>query len=69
MQELQDKWTKENLVWISVILQRGKQGHENRSQANETRKEWNIKSSFTHLDVNGKLGRHFGAITTPLFTF
>ncbi len=67
MQELQKKWTqKENLVWITVVSSKeGKQGHENRSQSNETRKEWNIKSSFTHLDIGGKLGKHFGAITTP----
>ena len=67
MQELQDKWTKkEDLVWISVISsKKGKQGYESNSQSIKTRKEWNIKSSYTHLDIDGKLGRHFGAVTTP----
>ena len=67
MQELQEKWTKnKNILWFSVVSSApGKQGHETLQQSLATRKVWNIKSSDTIVDPEGKMGQLFGAKTTP----
>ena len=69
MQKLQKKWVnKKNIVWFNVISSaKGKQGHETKTQAKETRKNLDVQSTDTILDPNGKLGKLFGAVATPHF--
>lgn len=66
MQELQQKYTGEGVVWLSVISSaKGKQGHVTAAQAEKDRKEYGSKASGVILDETGKLGKLYGAETTP----
>lgn len=69
MQKLQKKWVNnKNIIWFNVISSaKGKQGHETKLQATETRKNLGLHSTDTILDPNGELGKLFGAVATPHF--
>ncbi|MGH7830248.1 MAG: thioredoxin family protein, partial [Candidatus Binatia bacterium] len=54
------------VVWLTVISSApGKQGHGGPEQINAKRREWNIASAATLVDPEGKVGRLYGAKTTP----
>lgn len=68
MQELQQKFTGLGVKWLTIISSaKDKQGHETTIEATKTREEWQIKSSHTLLDPTGKVGKLYGAKTTPHF--
>jgi hypothetical protein len=66
MQKLQKKYIKNNIIWLSVISSAaGKQGYLDPKKASPN--DLQIKSFATHilLDPEGRVGRLFGAKTTP----
>ncbi len=66
MQTLQREMTGKGVVWLSVISSApGKQGYSIPADANTMRRKWNIASTATLLDPEGKVGRLYGAKTTP----
>lgn len=71
MQKLQEKWGKQGVIWLSIISSApGKQGFVDFQGAQEDAKE--NKSYATHilLDPSGKVGKLYGAKTTPhMFIF
>lgn len=66
MQKLQ-KWAKDKgVVWLSVISSKeGKQGYLTADQAKEVMKENRIESAAIVFDTDGKVGKAYGAKTTP----
>ncbi len=71
MQKLQKEFVKKGIVWFSVISSApGRQGHSSSKQANTTRRVWEIASTATILDPEGKVGHLYGAKTPPhMFVF
>ncbi len=66
MQELQKLFTKKGVVWLSVDSSApGKQGHLTGDQANAVLKEKGASPTALLLDPEGKIGRLYGAKTTP----
>jgi hypothetical protein len=66
MQALQKKWTGEGVVWLSVISSApGLQGHVSPQQANKLTAERGASPTAVLLDSTGKVGRAYGARTTP----
>ena len=66
MQDLQKKYTQQDVVWLSIVSSaEGKQGHVSAQQANKIIEK--NKASPTHLlfDTTGEVGKQFGAKTTP----
>jgi peroxiredoxin len=66
MQGLQEKYTGEGVVWLSVISSAaGKQGHATAAEARATAKDLGAKPTAILLDEGGTVGRLYGAKTTP----
>jgi peroxiredoxin len=66
MQKLQKEWTGMGVVWLTVSSSApGKQGHVDGAQANALMKEKGGTPSAVLLDHDGKVGRAYGAKTTP----
>jgi peroxiredoxin len=66
MQSLQKQAKEMGVVWLTIISSApGKQGHRTPAQANELISEWNIASAAMLLDESGRVGRLYGARTTP----
>jgi peroxiredoxin len=66
MQALQRETTSNDLIWLSVISSApGKQGHVSPAQANELTARRDAAPSAVLLDPEGKVGRLYGAKTTP----
>jgi peroxiredoxin len=68
MQGLQEKYTAKDkgVVWLSVISSaKGKQGHSTEAQAEKDRKEHGSHATAVLLDNGGKIGKAYGAETTP----
>jgi hypothetical protein len=66
MQTLQKKWTGQGVVWLSVISSApGEPGHVSPQQANKLTADRGAAPSAVLLDPTGKVGRAFGARTTP----
>jgi peroxiredoxin len=66
MQALQRETTSNGLIWLSVISSApGKQGHVSPAQANELTARRDAAPSAVLLDPEGKVGRLYGAKTTP----
>lgn len=66
MQKLQEKWTKLNVAWISICSSaKGKQGFMNSEDWQKTLAEKGSKATVTLLDPSGKVGKTYGAKTTP----
>ena len=66
MQKLQKAYTAKGVVWLSVISSApGKQGYVTPAQADQLTKERAAAPSAVLLDPEGKMGRAYGAKTTP----
>jgi hypothetical protein len=66
MQRLQEKWVKKDVVWLRVNSSApGKQGHVDAEACEKEAKEHKSKASATILDPTGKIGKKYGAKTTP----
>lgn len=66
MQSLQEKYTNEGVVWLSINSSaHGNQGHYHYDEINQIMQEKNAHSTAILLDAEGKVGRLYGAKTTP----
>ena len=66
MQALQKKWTGQGVVWLSVISSApGLPGHVSPQQANKLTVDRGAAPTAVLLDPTGKVGRAYGARTTP----
>jgi peroxiredoxin len=66
MQALQKELKGKGAVWLSVISSApGTQGHSTPAEAEAARKEFGAEPTAILLDDSGKLGKLYGAQTTP----
>ena len=66
MQKLQKEWTAKGVVWLTVSSSApGKQGYVDAAKANAWMKERGAGQTAVLLDHDGKVGRAYGAKTTP----
>lgn len=66
MQSLQEKYTKKDIVWLAICSSaKSKQGNFTREEINERTKKNNAKYTAYLVDENGKVGKMYGAKTTP----
>ena len=66
MQNLQREWTAKGVAWFTVISSApGKQGYVTNAEENEYLKKMNAEPTAVLMDPGGKLGRLYGARTTP----
>lgn len=66
MQNLQNKYTAKNVVWLSIISSApGKQGHVDVKGAEKEKQENNSAATHVLLDPTGKVGKLYEAKTTP----
>jgi peroxiredoxin len=66
MQELQKEWTEKGVVWFTVISSaRGQQGYVTANEENEYLSKMRADPTAALLDPDGKVGKLYGAKTTP----
>ena len=66
MQSLQLKYTKKDVVWLSINSSaEGKQGNFSNDEINNRIKNLNAKMSAYLIDADGNVGKLYGAKTTP----
>lgn len=66
MQSLQKKYTAENVVWLSICSSaKGKQGHMTSKEWQKRVKSDDSAATAVLIDEDGKVGRLYGAKTTP----
>jgi peroxiredoxin len=66
MQKLQKEFTGKNVVWLTVNSSaKGKQGYADASQALKDANERGAVPTAILLDSDGKVGKAYGAKTTP----
>lgn len=66
MQALQKAYAAKGVVWLQIISSApGKQGYVTAAQALEINKEKGTAATATLLDPDGKVGKLYGAQTTP----
>lgn len=66
MQALQKEYTDKGVVWLTISSSgEGKQGYHDANGHNEKIKEWKINSTAFLMDPDGKVGKLYGAKTTP----
>ena len=66
MQKLQEAWTGRGVAWLTINSSApGKQGHVGAKAANALMKEKGGTPTAVLLDHDGKVGRAYGAKTTP----
>ncbi len=66
MQALQKKYTGKGVVWLSLVSSApGKQGYQTNAEHNAAMKETGAAPSAILIDSDGKVGRLYGAKTTP----
>jgi len=66
MQSLQKKYTKKNVVWLSIISSaEGKQGHVNTAGAIKNKNAHKSFATDILLDPKGRVGKLYMAKTTP----
>ena len=66
MQKLQKEWTARGVVWLTISSSaQGKQGYVDAARANAWMKERGGAPTAVLLDHDGKVGRAYGAKTTP----
>lgn len=66
MQSTQKKAKEMGAVWLTIVSSaEGKQGFLTSAEANAYRKEMKVNSAATLLDPEGKVGKAYGAKTTP----
>ncbi|KAB2821710.1 MAG: redoxin domain-containing protein [Candidatus Dadabacteria bacterium] len=66
MQDLQRKYTEDGVIWIAVNSTN--EGHANYKDPGMTRKEaesYGTSATYIVLDPSGKIGKLYGAKTTP----
>ena len=66
MQKLQQEYTGKDVVWLSIASSaEGQQGYMTPETAPKTISEWNMNATKVLLDHDGKVGKMYGAKTTP----
>jgi len=66
MQKLQKSATSQGVIWLSIVSSApGQQGFVNGAKANELTKSRNASPTAVILDPDGKIGKLYGARTTP----
>ena len=66
MQKLQKEWTAQGVIWLTVISSAvGKQGYVDGNGAEADVRSTGAAPTATILDPAGKIGRAYGAQTTP----
>jgi peroxiredoxin len=66
MQKLQAEYTGKDVVWLSINSSApGEQGHMTAESAPKTISDWKIKATTILFDHDGKVGKMYGAKTTP----
>ena len=66
MQDLQKIWGDKGVVWLSICSSaKGKQGFYGANEWTKIQKEREAAPAATLLDPDGKVGRLYGAKTTP----
>jgi len=66
MQKLQKQYTDEGVVWLSIISSaEGKQGYVSAAEANSLTENRQASPSYVLFDTDGKVGKTYGAQTTP----
>jgi peroxiredoxin len=66
MQSLQLKYTKKDVVWLSICSSaEGKQGNFSNEEISNRIKNHNAKMSAYLIDADGKVGKMYSAKTTP----
>jgi glutathione peroxidase-family protein len=66
MQTLQEKYTKQGLIWLTICSSaESKQGNFANDEINSRSKKHNAKFTAYLVDSDGKVGKMYGAKTTP----
>ncbi len=66
MQSLQEKYTKEGIIWLTICSSvESKQGNFSNDEINSRSKKHNAKFTVYLVDSDGKVGKTYGAKTTP----
>lgn len=66
MQSLQEKYTQQGVIWLAICSSaKGKQGHFSNDEINNRSNEHNAKFTAYLIDEDGKVGKMYGAKTTP----
>lgn len=66
MQKLQEKYTKEGVIWLTICSSaKSKQGNFTNDEINRRAKKHNSKFTAYLVDENGTVGKMYGAKTTP----
>ena len=66
MQQLQEKYTDQDVVWLSVISSApGTQGYMEAEEAQQSIDEYNSSPTAILLDPEGDMGRAYDARVTP----
>ena len=66
MQRLQEAYTDEGVVWLSIISSApGKQGHMSPEEINAAIEEHGSRQTAVLIDETGDVGRSYSARTTP----
>ena len=66
MQALQEKYTKQGLIWLTICSSaESKQGNFTNDEINRRSKKHGAKFTAYLVDSDGKVGKMYGAKTTP----
>ena len=66
MQTLQEKYTKQGLIWLTICSSaESKQGNFTNDEINSRSKKHGAKFTAYLVDSDGKVGKMYGAKTTP----
>jgi peroxiredoxin len=66
MQKLQEEYTGKDVVWLAINSSaEGKQGQYAADEMNKLASERGVKATALLLDSDGKVGKQYGAKTTP----
>lgn len=66
MQKLQSSYIAKGVVWLSIASSApGKEGYMDAEQTNAAIKEKNSQAAAVLIDADGKVGKSYGARTTP----
>lgn len=66
MQTLQEKYTKEGVIWLTICSSaESKQGNFTNDEINSRSKKHKAKFTAYLVDADGKVGKMYGAKTTP----
>jgi peroxiredoxin len=66
MQKLQKEYTGKDVVWLSISSSaEGKEGYMTPESASKTIAHWKMENTKVLLDSDGKVGKLYGAKTTP----